>query len=415
MSRYTGVMPQSMTNFDAALKDNYGPGLRNALNNSNPVFTEVMRNDEDIVGRKAVWSVHTSRSASTGARAELAALPTADRQRYTQVYDDLAFVYHTIKVSGQAKALTRNDAGSFVRALESELDGAERDMKNDLARQVFGQSISIGGTVYSGVIAASSGNSGAVVTLTQGAATSTALTASEMRVFFVGESVSIINGSTGAVRGTASITAVTPATPSITLDQTIAVTAGDYIVRAGNLGNEINGLRFLVNTTSVYAGIDPASTPAWAAVSVGGSTTPISEVLFNQAEEKVETDGNGETPNLYIVEHSQRRKLAQQLQAQKRYDGMSTTLTAGWKGLQVANGTLVADRFCPVNDGFGITTKDMSRFVGLDFTWDDDDGKVLFKALDGSDAVEARYKAYFNLEAPVRNSHVRITMSTPTF
>lgn len=409
-------MPQSMANFDAALKDNYGPGLRNAVNNSNPVFTEVMTNDEDIIGRKAVWSVHTSRSASTGARAELAALPSADRQRYTQVFDDLAFVYHTIKVSGQAKALTRNDTGSFVRALESELGGAEKDLKNDLARQAFGQNILINSINYSGVIAASSGNAGAVVTLTQGAATATALTASEMRYFFVGEAVSVINGATGAVRGTANVTAVTPATPSITLDATIAVTAGDFIVRAGNLGNEINGLRFLINATSVYANIDPATVPNWAAVTAGSATTPVSEVLFNQADEKIVTDGNGDDADLlFLVEHAQRRKLAQQLQAQKRYDGAQTTLTAGWKGLQIANGTLVADRFCPVNDGFGINRAEMSRFVGLDFTWDDDDGKVLFKALDGSDAVEARFKAYFNLEAPTRNAHVRLTMSTPTF
>lgn len=408
-------MPQSLSNFDAALKDNYGPGLRNALNNSNPIFTEVMVNDEDIIGRKAVWSVHTSRSSSTGARAELASLPTADRQRYTQVYDDLAFVYHTVKVSGQAKALTRNDTGSFVRALESEISGAEKDLKNDLARQAAGTGVTISSTVYSGALAASSGNSGAVVTLTRPEATSTALSASEMRYFFVGESVQVINGSTGAVRGTAAITAVTPATPSITLDATIAVTAGDFVVRAGNLGNEINGLRFLISPTSVYANIDPASVPNWAAVEVGSTSTPVSEVLFNQADEKVQTDGDGGSPNLFLVEHSQRRKLAQQLQVQKRYDGMATTLTAGWQGLQLANGTLVADRFIPVNHGFGLNTKEISRFVGLDFTWDDDDGKVLFKALDGSDAVEARFKAYFNLEATNRNSHVHILMSTPSF
>jgi len=406
-----------MANFDAALKDNYGPGLRNAVNNSNPVFTEVMTNDEDIVGRKAVWSVHTSRSASTGARAELAALPTADRQRYTQVYDDLAFVYHTIKVSGQAKALTRNDTGSFVRALESELNGAEKDLKNDLARQAFGQNITINSVSYSGVIASVTSVSGAVITLGTAADDEVALDAASMRYFFIGEAISVINGSTGAVRGTANVTAVTAATPSITLDATIAgVTDEDYIVRAGNLGNEINGLRFLVNATAVYANIDPATVPNWAAVTVGSSTTPVSEVLFNQADEKIVTDGNGDDADLlFLVEHSQRRKLAQQLQAQKRYDGAQTTLTAGWKGLQVANGTLVADRFCPVNDGFGINRAEMSRFVGLDFTWDDDDGKVLFKALDGSDAVEARFKAYFNLEAPTRNAHVRLTMSTPTF
>jgi hypothetical protein len=209
---------------------------------------------------------------------------------------------------------------------------------------------------------------------------------------------------------------VTAATPSITLDAVIAGVADeDYIVRQGNLGNELNGLRFLINATSVYANVDPATVPNWAALTVGSSTTPVSEVLFDQASEKPGTDGDGSNPSLYIVEQDQRRKLASQLQAQKRYDGKQSTLKGGWKGLDLEYGTLVADRFCPSNDGFAINPEKIARFVGLDFTWDDDDGKILYKALDGSDAVEARYKAYINLETPVRNAHTRITFSTATF
>lgn len=398
-----------MTNFDGALKDKYGPGLRNALNNSNPVFTEAYRNDEDIVGRKAVWSVHTGRSSSTGNRAELGGLPSADRQRYTQVSDDLAYIYHTIKVSGQAKHLTRNDAGSFVRALESELDGAEKDLKNDLARQAFGQKVSIGGVLYSGVIGTISGGDTDTLIMS-------GLSASEMRYFFKDQSLSVINGTTGAVRGTSTVLSVTASTTTVELNSAIAgTTTNDYVVREGNLGNELNGLRHLFSPTQLYATIDPANVPAWAGLASGSTTTAISEVLLDETTELVETDGDGSSPELYVVEHRQRRKLASLLQAQKRYDGRQMTLTAGWEGLQVARGVLVADRFCPVPKGFAITRKHLSRFVGLDFTWDEDDGKVLFKALDGSDAVEARFKAYINLEAPVRNAHAIFTMSVPTF
>ena len=89
----------------------------------------------------------TARSTSTGGRAELAALPSADRQRYSQAKENLAFLYHTIKVSGPAKQLTRNDTGSFVRALESEISGAEKDLKNDCARQAFGDAVTVNGVV----------------------------------------------------------------------------------------------------------------------------------------------------------------------------------------------------------------------------------------------------------------------------
>lgn len=406
-------MPQSVTNFDAALKDDYGPGLRESVNNSNPVWTEATRNDEDIVGRQAVWSVHTSRSTSTGARAELAALPSADRQRYSQAKDDLAFLYHTIKVSGPAKQLTRNDTGSFTRALESEISGAEKDLKNDCARQAFGDAITVNSVVSTGILAKVNA-AGPPITLF--APNGNTLTASEMRYFFVNESVDVINGTTGAVRGTSTITAKSAATPSITLTANPGgTTAGDFIVRSGSFNAEMNGLRFLINATTVYANIDPATVPNWASVAVGSSTTAISEVLLDQAAEGVETDGDGDTPSLYITEHTQRRKLASLLQAQKRYDGREVTLSAGWIGLQVARGTLVADRFCPVQDGFAINPKELVRFVGLDFSWEDADGKVLFKALDGSDAVEARFLSYQNLEVTNRNSHARISMSIPSF
>lgn len=412
-------MPQSLTNFDAALKDDYGPGLRESINNSNVIWTEATRNDEDIVGRQAVWSVHTGRSTSTGSRAELATLPTADRQRYSQAKEALAFMYHTIKVSGPAKQLTRNDTGSFVRALESELSGAEKDLRVDCNRQAFGDVVTVNSVVSTGVLASvTSDNGSGVVTLGTPAEDETAITAAEMRYFFVNMLVDVINGSTGAVRGTATVTSVSAANGTITLNSGVSVagiTDEDLIVRAGSFNAEMVGLRAWIKSSGTIANINPSSVPTWASVAVGSSTTLISEVLLDQAAEGVETDGDGGTPSLFVVEHAQRRKLASLLQAQKRYDGREVTLKAGWVGLQVARGTLVADRFCPTTEGFGIQPKELVRFVGLDFTWDEDDGKVLYKALDGSDAVEARFKSYQQLVTPNRNSHVRISMAAPTF
>lgn len=406
------MCPQSLAFFDAALKDDYGPGLKEALNNSNPVWTEVSRNDEDIQGRQAVWSLHSGRSTSTGAAGELAPLPVADRQRFTQLRDDLAYLYHTIKVSGPSIHLTQGDSGAFTRALEAEIDGAEKDLKNDCARQAFGDGVDIGGTVYAGSLGEITVVAGNVLTMGN-------LTRPEMLPFFVNEKVDVIDAATGASRGTTTITAIDKAAGTVTVAAAPGGTvATDLLARAGAFGEEMNGLRFLISDTSVYAGVDPATVPSWAALVVGstGAGNEIDEVLLDEAVESVETEGNGDTPSLYIFNHLQRRKQASLLQTQKRWDGKEVTLKAGWRGLNIAQGTLVADRFCPLNDGFGITPKHLQRFVGLDFTWDTDDkGGVLYKALDGSDAVEARYKSYQNLEATTRNAHVRILVADPTF
>jgi len=413
-------MPQNLSTYDDALKDFYGVGLKEATNNSNPVMTEATKNDQDIVGRQAIWSVHTGRSGSTSARGEGGTLRAADRQRFTDMREDLSYLYHTIKVSGQAKHLTKNNEGAFARALETEIDGAEKDLKNDIARQVFGQKVTIDSALRSGCIATLSSDPGTGTTLTM-----TGASAAEMRYFFIGQYVTVINSS-ATVYGPYEVTAVSAANKTLTIGSAAnaAIASGDFVFLSNttvstiadtNYDNEINGLRHLINASDTFAGVTVASAPSWASRTAGSSTTQISETLLDTAVEAVETDGDGSSPSLFIAEHSQRRKLAQQMQAQKTYDGREMTLTAGWRGLQVARGVLVTDRYCPTNDIFAITPKYLSRFVGLDWTWDDDDGKVLYKALDGTDAVEARFKTYMNLVTTVRNAHCRITVSTPSF
>ena len=412
-------MPQSLANFDNALKENYAPGLRNAVNNSNVVWAEAIKNEDDIIGEEAVWTIHSGRSNSTGARAELSTLPTADRQRQIKARRGLTYQYHTIKVSGPAKHLTRGDEGAFARALETEIKGAEKDLKNDMSRQVFGQAVTVAASLQTGVLGTLSADPGAAVL------TFASEDESVMRHFFPGMLLAIINPADGATRAGSSsveVLSVDKAARTVTLTAAAnaAVATGDFVVRAsadgGNsLNDEIDGLRYLLSASGTYAGIDPTTNPVWKSVAVGSTTTGVSEVIFDEAVEAVETDGSGDSPELFVAEYVQRRKLASLLQAQKRYDGRDTTLTSGWKGLSLARGTLVADRYCPTTYFFGIHQPELQKFVGLDFQWDEDDGKVLYKALDGSDAVEARFKGYVQLAATVRNAHVVGRLSNPTF
>jgi len=403
-------MPASLTTYDAALKDNYGPGLRNALNNSNPIFTEVTRNDTDIIGRQAVWAAHVSRSTSTGSRAESATLPSPSAQSYEQLTSKMAYLYHTVKVTGQALAATKTDTGAFVRALDSEMKHGEQDMKNDLARQALGQKVTINSTLMSGAILPASSAYAANVFTFSGA------TASEFRPIFVGEEVDVIDASAGTVIISTTVVSKDAANKTVTVADGTGSTAlgGDFLVRKGSLNAEINGLRHLINATQPFAGVDPSSVPAWAACSIDASSADIDEGTFDKALEAVETDGNGSTPNLYIVEHAQRRVLAASLQKNKRYDGRQVTLKAGWRGLDIAQGVLLAERYCPNTVGFAITPSEISRFVMEDFSWDDDDGRVLSKASDGSDAVEARFKVYHQLVATTRNAHCVVKLKAQT-
>jgi hypothetical protein len=421
-------MPQSLANYDAALKNIYAPGMRNSINYSNPVLTEVVRDTTNVSGRKCIWSVHSGRSGSTGSRAEFATLPSADRQRYLAPEDNLTYHYQTIKVSGQAKHLTQNNAGAFAKALDQEMTYGEKDIKTDLARQMFNDAVLVNSIRCNGALAGVvSVTSSTVLVIgsiesipTQGSDPEPVLATSDdpvYRLFFVGQVLDAVNPSDGVVHATFSVTGTTPGT-SISTTTNTGVVEDDYLFVSGDqvagADNEINGLRYLCSGLD-YAGITASSNPVWNARTVGSSTTGVSENLLEAAIEAVQTDGSGDTPSLAIAEHKQGRKLATIVQQQKRYAPPKVTLEAGWKGIEVAGLNLVFDRFCPGTKIFVLTPTELAWFVGLDWTWDDDDGKVLYKALDGSDAIEARFKAYVNLQSYTRNAHTVATVALPQF
>ena len=411
-------MAQTLSNFDNAMKDDYGPGLRNAVNDRTAVWSQLDNNKESIEGRQAVWAVHTSRSTSTGSRGDGGTLPTAGSQGYSQVRDNLATIYHTVKVTGASQLLSMGKDGAFVNALEANLRGAEKDVSNEAARQSYNTAVSISSTLYLGAITGTATTGYTSQVYTFGNANK-----GLMRHFFVGMVVDQINASNAAVRGTTTITAIDQAAQTVTVaDATSGATTGDYLARTGNFaaaatwGYELNGLNYLLGSQA-YANLDPATQPLWQAQTAGSSTTQVSETLFDLAADKVQTDGDGGDIDLWISEQDNARKLAQQLQAQKRYDGREATLKGGWKGVQIQRGTLIADKYCPSNKIYGLNTEEISRFTApeADFQWDDTGGSVLYKALDNTHAVEARFFTFTNLETLTRNSHILVTTSVPTF
>lgn len=400
----------SLTTFDAALKEDYTLGLRDSVNNSNVILSEAERERVEIVGREAVWSNWHSRSGSTGARGELESLPTADSQKFADPRESLRFLYHTVKVSGPAIELSRNDKGAFLRALDSEMRGADRDLKNDVARQIFGQFTVQSGTpsqVRTGAVALTAANT-STTTLVLNA------TRAEMLYFFVGEPVDVIQTSDGSsLASNRTVDAIDKDARTITISGTAISTAdGDQVVRQGNYNKEIFGLRGLVdNDTSVTVhNISPSDVPSWVSEVVGTVNDPITEDLLMEAEEIKQTEGDGGNGGFYVGHQSQVRSLANKLSSQKRFlNRDAVTPTAGWKGIEVATDKVfVADRYCPNEDIFLLDREELSWAVGKDFGFDDFDGKVLFKALDGSDAFEARMKAYVQLIAATRNAHVRL-------
>lgn len=413
-------MAQSLANFDNALKNVYGPGMRNALNNSNPVLTEVVRDTEHVEGRKCIWNVHTGRSSGVGARKEGVALPTPDRQRTIAPEDTLAYEYATVEVTGQALHLTQNKDAAFAKALEFEMTNIVKDQKVDLARQMYNKAVTINGALANGALARSAGAPSANVITLEDLSSTTGGTADPVvfRYFEEGMLIDAVDASTGAITEAAMVvTAIDPAAGTITVDDDGATADDNYLFRAGNYDageNEINGLPFLLGTQN-YAGVTVSTNPKWAGKQVGSSTSGISENLLMAGTEEVVVSGSGEAPDLGLIAYKQGRKLASLLQTQKRYEPAPLTLTAGWEGIKVAGLDLVFDRFAPERAVYLVKRSELAWFVGLDWDWDTDGGTSVLTKVPGFDKITGDYKAYVNLQTYTRNSHATITLADPTF
>lgn len=426
-------MPQSVTNFDSALKELYEVGLRNAINETSFILQEVTRKADKVnfQGREAVWAVHVRRSNSTGARAELGTVPDPDRQGYQDVRERTKTIIHTIKLSREVIAQSRSSMGAFVNAMTAESRGAEIDLKNQVGRILYGQArqqANATTTLKTGVIANVQGApAGDVITLdNQREGVAESLTDGEMRYFFVGMKVDAIDPADGSLESAAGgmeITAIDFDARTITVDDATGVADNDWICVHGNYNNEFPGLRVLINsadgdqpdgtnTISVH-GLSSATEPLWASKEVGDTSTPISEVLLDEAFDSVIYDGDGEGFSDVLGAVEQRRDLAQQMLSMRRFDGRMRTLKAGFDGLDLARGTFIAERFAPGRDMFGINWSQLLWFMLEDFQWDQEDGKVLFKTSNQL-AYEARYFGMHTLGVANRNSHVRIVLALPS-
>jgi hypothetical protein len=387
---------------DAVLKEDYQPALREQLNNTVFLLTQIEKNSDDIEGRRAVLSLHVGRNAGVGARAEGGTLPSAGNQTYAEERVPLRYNYARIQISGPAIRAMKSDRGSFVRAVDSETRGAVNDLRRDVNRQLFGTS--------DGVIAAcGTTTSSTTVNL---ANTTTAV---QMRQFEVGMVIDIGTvANPTSVASARTITAVDPVNKTITISGTAVSTATtDRVFRTGSGGSgsaqkELTGLQTIVSDSGVLFNVDPSTTPVWKATvdHNSGTLRAFTETLAAKMLHSISING-GEDPNLIVTSDGVHRAFANQMLSVKRFVN-SVDLTGGYKGLEVAAGgnslALVWDRDCPANTAYFLNTQHLTQFQMSDWEWMQEDGAVLSR-VSGVDAYEAVLFKYHELATDKRNAH----------
>lgn len=407
-------MALTFTTADAALKEFYLPAVREQLNNTNLLLSQIEKDTTNIEGRRAVLSLHVTRNSSVGARNEGAALPgtvssgstSIGNEGYAEERVPIKHVYGRIQISGPIMRAMRSDRGSFIRALDSQMKGVTQSLKKDVNRQLF------------------KGASGIIVGFTTGGPTNTltlAATATrvDQRQVQVGMVIDIgTTADSTAVAEARTVTAVSYASlpGTITISGApVSVTAGTHFIYRSGLnpggaaaGIELTGLVDIVASSGTLFNVSPTTFPVWASYvnANGGVNRTVTENLFADVMHNVNIL-SGEDINMWLTSDGVFRAYALQLTAQKRFNN-TLDLKGGFKGLDVAAGggsvPLAWDMDCPTNRAFALNTSHLTEFVSSDWSWMDEDGAVLSRR-PNIEAYEATLYKDLELATDMRNAH----------
>lgn len=409
----------SLTNLDAILKDDY-KDYWEQLNQACFILAQVKNTSEKVEGRRATHVIHTGRSGAVGARRDGVALPTSGRQTYKTVQVPLRWNFGRIELSQQLISQATGSPGSFLDAMESEMNGIRNDSMRDVCRQVWGTSN--GKMATCGVTTAS-----ATVTL------ATTTTDAQMRHLYVNRVVDIGTvANPVSIATTRTITAVDTVNKTITISgATVTTTAAAFIFNAlsggasdatGNVDDgqsELTGLQTIVAATGSLHTVDPATAAysVWAAQSYtnSGTNRALAESMVTQAILQ-NTVASGRTidkliSNVGVGISAQQilsayQRNADVLEARGGFKGIKwSTPGVGGSASNTELGWFI-DFDAPNNSVYGLNTIDglLCHQVSEGWQWMQEDGAILSR-VSGYAAYEGSLFTNMELACVQRNSN----------
>jgi hypothetical protein len=275
------------------LKESYLPELVESLNNQTILYQKVKKSGDSFneQGKYFVWPVHTGRNVSAGlGKTENETLQEPGEQQYDRATEYARYLYGRIEFTGPIVEHTRNNASSFVRAVDSEMRGLRDDFM-----KVFNRQLHSDGTDALAYYV--SGASGTTMVADDGNGNIRTYLPTDRRypVQYVDAGGALTTGSDGFVTPTylssgttfyASVGAATTSGYNVQLfdaatggsAQTISASSadGDFLVPSGTFSKQVWGLEALVGDTNPFIrnlhGIAVADGPHWKSQIVGSDS-----------------------------------------------------------------------------------------------------------------------------------------------
>lgn len=390
-------MGATLTTATNILKEIYEPKIREQLQNWNKAAKRIEQTSEGVTsevgGKYVLFPVHTKRNHGIGARLEMEALPVAQNQGYEQAKVKLAYLYGSLRLSGQSIELANSNFQAFASVLDEEVNGLQKDLAHDMNRQTFG--------THAGILMTAAADY-----------TVNTITTANTQYMEPGMVVDIYDSTGVTLRGSArTVTSVTPGTSIVVDGAAIAGgKADDIVTRTGSYNKETIGFDEIVGNSGTLFNIDSSAVPLWKSVvnANGGVNRALSEGLMIKMVDDIYTNGGNVTVMFSTL--GVRRSYFNLLTQQRRFTD-TKDFEGGFKGLAFTtdNGDLpmVSDVDCQPNRAYFLNEKEMKIYRENDWSFMDRDGSKWQRVI-GYDAYDANLYTYRNMGTHRRNSHGRL-------
>ncbi len=422
-------MGMNLSNYDSVLKDVYGPRIEEALSMANVLSDVIEENDsEDWTGRQVVYPEHVGRNQGVGAAAEGKRLPKAGQQKYATVKIPSKYNYIRIELTKQVLDASEQNKGAFSRAMDTELNGAVRDLANDRERQFFGAG--------KGVLALVNGTISNSTTVTVDSPYGVTPTTNGARFLSPDMTLVGIDPATDTtIEDTFTVVSIAADGNSIVVDTATTLSNNARIVRwnpdvadgsENNLNNECMGLLGLIDDgtyVNTLHNINRTTFPVFKApviASVGQLSLDVIQRGIDATDEL--GGGNIAQDGCIVVHHSVRREYLKLLQADRRYTGADlktpdggTKQAALKRGGEITYGDIPwkTAKHCPYGSIFGFIKNTIVRYIQIRGEWADEDGAILRNVV-GFDKWEAFYRIWENLAIKRATDSFRLDGITAT-
>lgn len=401
---------QNLAIANVILKDVYGD-INEQINNATPALDGIKstaRNITQVGGLGVKFVAHVGRNTGIGARAEDEDLPEAGNQQYVDGQTGLKSFYGSVRLTGQVMAQASQNYQTFADVTAEEIERIRDDIAKDQNRQVFGD------------------GTGTLAALTVAASASATVTVDSVKYLHTGMRVDVVDVSaTGSSStptvlnssGYLTISAINKTTKVVTLSAAVTAAVGDALVRSNstaasvvnNWRKEWTGFDAIVDDSSALHGIDPATTPAWAAhlrdISVAGVAQQITEEDMIGMVTDIAEDGD--KPDVIWTDHGSWNGYWKALEEKRRYVN-KVDLDGGNRGLGFATmfGDLPfkADFDAPDGKMWFINSKKVNLNTNRGWEWIDEDGSK-WKQVPRRDAFIAYLRNYSEISTYRRNTH----------